>query len=97
MLIWLVTDGAAPSALTELAWMRPTFPARLPLLRIDHVFVSRGVAVRGVRTLGGRLARVASDHLPLVADLNLAPSVAPELSAPDISLSQISLPREEPA
>lgn len=86
-----------PDAQPARAWMRPTFPARLPLLRIDHVFVSRGVAVQGVRTLGGRLARVASDHLPLVADLDLAPSVAPELSAPDISLSQISLPREEPA
>ncbi|KMO39589.1 endonuclease [Methylobacterium tarhaniae] len=69
------------------AWARPTFPARLPLLRIDHVFVSRGVAVREVRRLGGRLARVASDHLALVADLDLAPAPAP----------RISVPREEPA
>ncbi|OAS27292.1 endonuclease/exonuclease/phosphatase family protein [Methylobacterium platani] len=76
-----------PDAHGARAWTRPTFPARLPLLRIDHVFVSRGVAVRAVRTLGGRLARVASDHLPLVADLDLAPAVAPP----------ISVPREEPA
>ncbi|MBK3396192.1 endonuclease/exonuclease/phosphatase family protein [Methylobacterium sp. IF7SW-B2] len=63
------------------AWARPTFPARLPLLRIDHVFVSRGVAVREVRRVQGRLARTASDHLPLVADLDLAPAVAPRHTA----------------
>jgi len=76
-----------PDAQGGRGWARPTFPARLPLLRIDHVFVSRGVAVRGVRTVGGTLARVASDHLPLVADLDLAPPVGP----------RISVPREEPA
>ncbi|MCF4124174.1 endonuclease/exonuclease/phosphatase family protein [Methylobacterium sp. SyP6R] len=76
-----------PDAHGKRVWMRPTFPARLPLLRIDHVFVSRGVAVRQVSPLGGRLARVASDHLPLVADLDLAPALGP----------RISVPREEPA
>ncbi|TGD95035.1 endonuclease/exonuclease/phosphatase family protein [Methylobacterium nonmethylotrophicum] len=76
-----------PDAQGNRGWARPTFPARLPLLRIDHVFVSRGVAVRGVRTVGGRLARAASDHLPLVADLDLAPAAG----------SRISVPREEPA
>lgn len=76
-----------PDAQGARAWLRPTFPARLPLLRIDHVFVSRGIAVRGVRTLSGRLARIASDHLPLVADLDLAPVSAP----------RIPVPREEPA
>ncbi len=76
-----------PDAHGTRAWTRPTFPARLPLLRIDHVFVSRGVPVRQVRPLGGRLARVASDHLPLVADLDLAPALGP----------RISVPREEPA
>jgi endonuclease/exonuclease/phosphatase family metal-dependent hydrolase len=74
------------------AWARPTFPARLPLLRIDHVFVSRGIAVRSVRTLGGKLARVASDHLPLVVDLDLAPAAARSGAA-----TRALSPREEPA
>jgi len=81
-----------PDAQGARAWTRPTFPARLPLLRIDHVFVSRGVAVRGVRTLGGALARVASDHLPLVADLDLAPARTAHIQA-----ARNSVPREEPA
>jgi endonuclease/exonuclease/phosphatase family metal-dependent hydrolase len=46
-----------------------TFPSRLPVLRIDHVFVSPGLEVTGVFAPDTALARVASDHLPLVVDL----------------------------
>jgi endonuclease/exonuclease/phosphatase family metal-dependent hydrolase len=49
-----------------------TFPATLPVLAIDHVFVNRRIVVEAVRTPGSRLARVASDHLPLVVDFRLA-------------------------
>lgn len=49
----------------------PTFPSRLPMLRIDHVFVSEGVEVDGVHAPDTALARVASDHLPLVMDFGL--------------------------
>lgn len=51
----------------------PTFPTRLPVLRLDHVFVSRSVAVRKVEVLRTSLTRVASDHLPLVVDFEIAP------------------------
>jgi endonuclease/exonuclease/phosphatase family metal-dependent hydrolase len=51
----------------------PTFPSRFPMLRIDHVFISRSVAVTGVHTLRGALTRVASDHLPLVVDFRIEP------------------------
>lgn len=47
---------------------RRTFPALLPLVRIDHVFVSSALAVERVRVPGG-LARIASDHRPLVVDI----------------------------
>jgi endonuclease/exonuclease/phosphatase family metal-dependent hydrolase len=50
---------------------RRTFPARLPLLRIDHVFVSRSVDVVRVEAIRTPLARVASDHLPLIVDLRI--------------------------
>lgn len=50
-----------------------TFPARLPTLRLDHVFVSTGsVQVTGVDVPRHALARVASDHLPLVVDFEVA-------------------------
>jgi endonuclease/exonuclease/phosphatase family metal-dependent hydrolase len=51
----------------------PTFPSRLPMLRIDHLFVSSGVEVLDVHAPNGPLARAASDHLPLVADLRITP------------------------
>jgi endonuclease/exonuclease/phosphatase family metal-dependent hydrolase len=51
---------------------RPTFPANMPMLRIDHVFVSRTIEVTGVHVIGGALARVASDHLPLAVDFRIA-------------------------
>jgi endonuclease/exonuclease/phosphatase family metal-dependent hydrolase len=49
----------------------PTFPSSLPILAIDHVFVSAGVGVDAVTTPLDPLSRVASDHLPLVVDLRL--------------------------
>lgn len=50
---------------------RPTFPARLPLLRLDHVLVSRDVRVLGVDVPWNARSRRASDHLPLIVDLEL--------------------------
>lgn len=54
-----------------LAWPRFTFPARLPVMRIDHVFVSAGLTVHGVQVPRTRLTRIASDHLPLIVDLEV--------------------------
>ena len=50
----------------------PTFPSTFPVLAIDHMFVSEAVIVDAVRTPLDPLSRLASDHLPLVADLSLA-------------------------
>lgn len=49
----------------------PTFPSRFPVLAIDHIFVSPSVEVVKVQTPNGPLTRLASDHLPLVADFRL--------------------------
>jgi len=51
-----------------------TFPSAMPVLRIDHVFVSAGVRVLGRQVVATPLARVASDHLPLVMDFEIDPS-----------------------
>lgn len=50
---------------------RPTFPSRLPLLRIDHMFVDEGIRVHKAFVHDSPLARRASDHLPLCADLEI--------------------------
>jgi endonuclease/exonuclease/phosphatase family metal-dependent hydrolase len=49
-----------------------TFPSQLPVLRIDHLFVSREIRVLDVFAPFDPLTRVASDHLPLVMDFELA-------------------------
>lgn len=46
-----------------------TWPARMPFWRIDHLFVSRGVTIQAARVVDDALARTASDHLPLLAEL----------------------------
>ncbi len=45
-----------------------TFPSRMPVLSLDHIF-TRGLEVSSVESPRNRLARRASDHLPLVAEL----------------------------
>ena len=49
-----------------------TFPSQLPILRIDHLFVSPGVEVMDVFAPFDPLTRLASDHLPLVMDFELS-------------------------
>ena len=49
-----------------------TFPSTLPIVGIDHVFVSDDVRVRAITTPADRLTRQASDHLPLVVDFDLS-------------------------
>jgi endonuclease/exonuclease/phosphatase family metal-dependent hydrolase len=48
-----------------------TFPAVLPIRPLDGVFVRGDVHTRHCHTCSGRLARQASDHLPLIAELTL--------------------------
>lgn len=51
--------------------LRPTFPSRFPLLRLDHIFVSNGIVVTGAEVIDTPLAKRASDHLPLVATIEI--------------------------
>lgn len=48
-----------------------TFYSRLPSFRIDHIFISPGIRVDGITVPRSELATVASDHLPLIADLGI--------------------------
>jgi endonuclease/exonuclease/phosphatase family metal-dependent hydrolase len=49
-----------------------TYPAWLPLLSLDHVLVRPGHQLLTARAVDDPLARRASDHLPVVARIDLA-------------------------
>ena len=49
----------------------PTFPSRLPMIRIDHLFGAGAVRAMDAWAPNHLLARTASDHLPLVADVEV--------------------------
>jgi endonuclease/exonuclease/phosphatase family metal-dependent hydrolase len=49
----------------------PTWPAQCPFLRIDHLFVSSDLAVVACAVARDATSRRASDHLPVVADVEL--------------------------
>jgi endonuclease/exonuclease/phosphatase family metal-dependent hydrolase len=51
-----------------------TWSSRVPMRRIDHVFGSAELEVRGVSVPRSRLSRTASDHLPLVVDFEVSRS-----------------------
>ncbi|MFN7175136.1 MAG: endonuclease/exonuclease/phosphatase family protein [Thermaurantiacus tibetensis] len=61
----LLASGLMPVALP------PSFPARLPLGRLDRVFTSRGVEVLEAGVHASATARAASDHLPVWVRLAL--------------------------
>jgi endonuclease/exonuclease/phosphatase family metal-dependent hydrolase len=66
--------------------LQPTFHTRLPVRRIDHIFVSPSIEVLHAEARRTPLARVASDHLPLVADLRLPDEArAPAPAAPALA------------
>ena len=48
-----------------------TFPALAPLRALDSVYVRGDTSLRDVRRSDLALARWASDHRPLIADVNL--------------------------
>jgi endonuclease/exonuclease/phosphatase family metal-dependent hydrolase len=51
--------------------LQPTFHARSPLFRIDHIFISPHFETVKVEVKKTSDTRIASDHLPLIADLRL--------------------------
>ena len=48
-----------------------TYFGRLPMARIDHLFISPGLEVTGIDVPASELTRCASDHLPLLAELRI--------------------------
>ncbi|MEO8180931.1 MAG: endonuclease/exonuclease/phosphatase family protein [Deltaproteobacteria bacterium] len=51
-------------------WGQATFPSWLPLFRLDHVWIGKALMPDAVCVPRDPAARVASDHLPIVVDLD---------------------------
>jgi endonuclease/exonuclease/phosphatase family metal-dependent hydrolase len=49
-----------------------TFPTRFPLLSVDHIFVNRAIQPLSLIVHRSSLARIASDHFPLMAEVVLS-------------------------
>ncbi|PTT76055.1 hypothetical protein DBR41_25625, partial [Pseudomonas sp. HMWF010] len=54
-----------------------TFPSSFPFMRIDHVFLTPGLSTLRVWSPRDARARLASDHLPLVVELELTAAGTP--------------------
>jgi endonuclease/exonuclease/phosphatase family metal-dependent hydrolase len=64
-----LTDAAAATHSSS-----ATFPSMFPLVRLDRAYVGPAVRVLGCSVHDSHLARLASDHLPLVVELELEPA-----------------------
>lgn len=53
----------------------PSFPARLPVLALDRIMTNRPGLIAGMQVHDTPLARIASDHLPLKAWIDLEQAV----------------------
>lgn len=67
----ILAEGLSRQVLTVPA--RATFPARFPVLRLDHIFTNRRAKIVRYEVIDTPLARSASDHLPLLAIVECLP------------------------
>ena len=56
----------------------PSYPAGKPLVALDRIYLSPGLGLESARVIEEGPASLASDHLPVVAKITLAP--APEMA-----------------
>lgn len=55
---------------------RGTYYSRVPAARIDHIFINSAIDVAAVSVPRTRMTLMASDHLPLIADLAIREDLA---------------------
>ena len=53
---------------------RPSFPSRWPVLSLDRIHVWPEARLRSFAVVQNEQARVASDHLPVVAEIDITPT-----------------------
>jgi endonuclease/exonuclease/phosphatase family metal-dependent hydrolase len=71
--VWRMLSGELTDACRLVPRQRraATWFGRYPLVRIDHIFVSNEVTVRTLEVGGTHLCRLASDHRPVIAELEV--------------------------
>lgn len=62
-----------------------TFPAFFPLFALDRIWVWPIRALQSIRAHNSPAARIASDHLPLAADITAIPLVTERMPSLDVS------------
>jgi len=67
----LLTEKLNSVDLTSYLRRRRTYPGLFPILHLDHIYYAGRVEILGVELPRTRVSLVASDHLPLVADVRL--------------------------
>jgi endonuclease/exonuclease/phosphatase family metal-dependent hydrolase len=50
---------------------RRTYPGLFPILHLDHIYYDGPLEIEHIEVLRTRLSLVASDHLPLIADVRI--------------------------
>jgi endonuclease/exonuclease/phosphatase family metal-dependent hydrolase len=71
-----------PAGFSRAGSMVSTFPAAWPIRPLDGIFVRGDLRTHGCETVRDALTRSASDHLPLVADLDLRFTPSMRIPAP---------------
>ena len=74
---------------SPLAEAQATFHTRAPVLRLDHIFVTPSVEVVAAAPVRTALARIASDHFPLMADLKAIAAGALPRSTARVSIDTL--------
>jgi len=72
--ISLMVRNVLTDAAVEAGTKERSYPARFPYLRLDRIYVDAAWKVISCNVHRSPLARIASDHLPLVATLSLRAS-----------------------
>jgi endonuclease/exonuclease/phosphatase family metal-dependent hydrolase len=67
----LLSERLKSIDLTNFLRRRRTYPGLFPIMHLDHIYYTGRLEVVGVELPRTRLSLVASDHLPLVADIRL--------------------------
>lgn len=73
---------------------KPTYFSPYPMARLDHIFVTSELVPETVRVIDTRLAKIASDHRPLMVTLNLKTRMDPRVVNQLHADSPISSPEE---
>jgi endonuclease/exonuclease/phosphatase family metal-dependent hydrolase len=67
----LLSDRLKSVDLKEFLRRRRTYPGLFPILHLDHIYYAGRMEIMNVELARTRMSLVASDHLPLVADVRV--------------------------